>query len=74
MFTEHSPVVLDAEPPHQKLSRGDVGTVIHGYKGGKGYDVESVDGGGNTVVLITVDAADVRPIQAGELLHTRETA
>ena len=74
MIAEHSLVVLDVEPPHEKLSRGDVGTVVHAYKGGKGYEVEFVDGGGNTVALITVDSADVRPIQAGELLHTRATA
>ena len=74
MLAEHSLVVLDAELTDGKLSRGDVGTVVHAYKGGKGYEVEFVDGGGNTVALITVDAADVRPIKAGELLHTRATA
>jgi len=74
MIAEHSLVVLDAEPPHEKLSRGDVGTVVHAYKNGKGYDVEFVDGGGRTVALITVGADDVRPIQPGELLHTRTTA
>ena len=74
MIAEHSLVVLDAEPPHEKLSRGDVGTIVHAYKGGKGYDVEFVDGGGHTVALVTVGAGDVRPIQPGELLHTRVTA
>ena len=74
MIAEHSLVVLDAEPPHEKLSRGDVGTVVHAYKNGKGYDVEFVDGGGHTVALVTVGASDVRPIQPGELLHTRATA
>lgn len=74
MITEHSLVVLDCNPPHEKLNRGDVGTVVHVYKGGYGYEVEFVDGGGQTVALITVKAEDVRPIQAGELLHTRSTA
>lgn len=74
MIAEHSLVVLDCEPTHEKLSRGDVGTVVHVYKGGRGYEVEFVDGGGQTVALITVDARDVRPIEAGELLHARRTA
>ncbi|MEX1026460.1 MAG: DUF4926 domain-containing protein [Candidatus Paceibacterota bacterium] len=74
MITEHSLVVLDADSPHEKLTRGDVGTVVHIYKDGKGYDVEFVDGGGRTVALVTVGANDVRPIKAGELLHTRVTA
>ena len=74
MIAEHSLVVLDCEPPHEKLSRGDVGTVVHVYKGGRGYEVEFVDGSGCTVALITVEAGDVRPIAAGELLHARRTA
>ena len=74
MIAEHSLVVLDCDPPHEKLSRGDVGTVVHVYKGGRGYEVEFVDGGGQTVALVTVGAADVRPIEAGELLHARRTA
>lgn len=74
MIAEHSLVVLDCNPPHEKLSRGDVGTVVHVYKGGCGYEVEFVDGGGRTVALVTVGAGDVRPIAPGELLHTRRTA
>jgi hypothetical protein len=44
MIAEHSLVVLDCDPPHEKLNRGDVGTVVHVYKGGRGYEVEFVDG------------------------------
>ena len=73
MIAEHSLVVLDCEPPHEKLNRGDVGTVVHVYKNGRGYEVEFVDGGGRTVALVTVGANDVRPIEAGELLHARRT-
>ena len=74
MIAEHSLVVLDCDPPHERLNRGDVGTVVHAYKGGRGYEVEFVDGSGHTVALITVSANDVRPIGAGELLHARRTA
>ncbi|MEZ6101400.1 MAG: DUF4926 domain-containing protein [Pirellulaceae bacterium] len=74
MIAEHSLVVLDCDPPHEKLSRGDVGTVVHVYKEGRGYEVEFVDGGGRTVALVTVGADDIRPIEAGELLHTRRTS
>lgn len=74
MIAEHSLVVLDCDPPHEKLHRGDVGTVVHVYKGGRGYEVEFVDGGGRTVALVTVGTDDVRPIESGELLHARRTA
>ncbi len=74
MIAEHSLVVLDREPQHEKLSRGDVGTVVHVYRGGAAYEVEFVDGGGSTVALITVEAGDVRPIAPGEVLHARRCA
>ena len=74
MISEHSLVLLDREPDHEKLSRGDVGTVVHVYQGGVAYEVEFVDGGGSTIALLTVDAADVRRIKPGELLHARRCA
>jgi hypothetical protein len=74
MVAEHPLVVLDCEPTHGRLNRGDVGTIVHIYEGGQAYAVEFVDGSGHTVALITVDADDVRPIAAGELLHARRTA
>lgn len=73
MIAELSLVVLDCDPRHEKLNRGDVGTVVHVYQGGRGYEVEFVDGGGRTVALLTLEAGDVRPIGAGELLHARPT-
>jgi len=74
MIAEHSLVVLDCDPSHKKLNRGDVGTVVHVYQDNKAYEVEFVDGGGATVALITVDAGDIRPIEPGEVLHARRTA
>lgn len=61
MLAEHSLVVLDAEPTHSLLTRGDVGTIVHVYKGGEGYEVEFVDGGGRAVALVRVSANDIRP-------------
>lgn len=74
MIAEHSLVVLDCDPHHDKLNRGDVGTVVHVYQDGLAYEVEFVDGGGATVALLTVKAQDVRRIMPGELLHARRTA
>jgi hypothetical protein len=74
MIAEHSLVVLDCDLEHEKLHRGDVGTVVHVYEHGAAYEVEFVDGGGATVALITVDAGDVRRILPGEVLHARRTA
>jgi len=73
-IAEHSLVVLDCEPVHEQLHRGDVGTVVHVYKNGAAYEVEFVDGGGATIALLTIEAKDVRPIMPGEVLHARQTA
>ena len=61
MIAEHSLVVLDCDPDHDKLHRGDVGTVVHVYKNDAAYEVEFVDGGGATIALVTLEAKDVRP-------------
>ena len=74
MIAEHSMVVLNDDRTADGLHAGDVGAVVHVYGDGKAYEVEFVDGNGTTVALLTLDAADVRPIEAGELLHTRRRA
>lgn len=71
MIKELSLVVLDCDPPHEKLNRGDVGTVVHVHKGGVAYEVEFVDDAGQTVALVTVEAADVRPIEPGDARRPR---
>jgi len=73
MIAEHELVVLDCDLDHEKLNRGDVGTVVHVYRDGVAYEVEFVDGGGETIALITVDADQVRRIKPGEVLHARQT-
>lgn len=71
MIAEHSMVVLSQDRVADGLYAGDVGAVVHVYGNGKAYEVEFVDGDGTTVALLTLEAAGVRAIAAGELLHTR---
>ena len=71
MIAEHSLVVLNGDRIADGLHGGDVGAVVHVYDDGKAYEVEFVDGSGTTVALLTLKASDIRPIEAGELLHTR---
>ncbi len=74
MIAEHSIVVLNDDRAADGLYSGDVGAVVHVYGDGKAYEVEFVDGDGTSIALLTLEAADVRPIEAGELLHTRRRA
>jgi hypothetical protein len=72
MITEHSLVVLNKDRAADGLFAGDVGAVVAVYADGKAYEVEFVDGVGTTVALVTLEASEVRLIEAGELLHTRK--
>jgi ATP-dependent exoDNAse (exonuclease V) alpha subunit len=71
MITEHSMVVLNEDRIADGLSEGDVGAVVHIHGGGQAYEVEFVDGDGSTIALLTLEASEVRSIEAGELLHAR---
>ena len=74
MITEHSMVVLNDDRSANGLNAGDVGAVVHIYGEGKAFEVEFVDGDGSTIALLTLEPSDVRPIEAGELLHARRRA
>ena len=74
MFNELDTVVLAHDLTEYKLSRGDVGTVVHCYAGGKADEVEFVTGEGKTVAVLTLEKTDIRPMQNQEILHVRELA
>ena len=74
MITEHSMVVLNDDRSANGLNAGDVGAVVHIYGEGKAFEVEFVDGDGSTIALLTLEPSDVRPIEAGVLLHARRRA
>lgn len=71
MIKEHDRVVLKKSIPEQGLKTGDVGTVVHVYKKGAGFEVEFLTLHGETVGLVTLDASQVRPVQKREITHAR---
>jgi Domain of unknown function (DUF4926) len=70
VLEEFDTVVLTHDLPSVQLRTGDIGAVVHRYVPG-GYEVEFVTGGGDTVAVLTLSDADVRPLAAGEILHAR---
>lgn len=74
MIQELDSIVLRRDVPEHDLARGDVGTVVHVYKGGEGVEVEFVTGEGDTVAVLTLRAEDVRPLGEREILHARVLA
>jgi hypothetical protein len=71
MIKELEAIVLSRDLPEYGLNRGDIGAVVHCYAEGKAYEVEFVTGEGQTIAVVTLEAKDVRPMHANEILHVR---
>jgi hypothetical protein len=72
MIKELETVVLSRNLPEYGLNRGDIGAVVHSYVAGQTLEIEFVTGEGQTIAVVTLDAKDVRPMHANEILHVRE--
>jgi hypothetical protein len=72
MIKELERVVLTAPIPDEGLEIGDVGTVVHAYPDGRAFEVEFITLEGRTAAVVTVGAADVRPVGQREITHARE--
>jgi Domain of unknown function (DUF4926) len=71
MIDELDLVVLKRDLPKERLAAGDVGTVVLVHQQGAGYEVEFTTLSGDTVAVVTLDASDVRPVAAREIVHAR---
>ena len=71
MIKEHERVVLKKGIPEEGLKTGDVGTVVHIYKKGEAFEVEFLTLHGETVVIATLNASQVRPVLKREITHAR---
>jgi hypothetical protein len=67
-------VVLTCDLPVHGLKRGDVGTAVLVHGNGAAFEVEFVGYDGHTVALITLEHAQVRSLQSGDIPHARELA
>lgn len=71
MIKEHQRVVLAVDLPKFGLMMGDVGVVVHIYRGDKAYEVEFFTLDGQTLDVVTVEASQLRPIRKMEVMHAR---
>jgi hypothetical protein len=65
-------VVLTVDLPEVGLEKGDIGTVVDIYEGGKGYEVEFITLRGRTIAVETLLAHQVRAAKADDVPHVRE--
>jgi hypothetical protein len=71
MIRELDCVALTTNLPGHGLREGDVGAVVHVYKGGKSFTVEFTTFEGSTVATAKVLADQIRPLSRNEIHHAR---
>ena len=71
MIDELDVVVLTAGLPEHGLEAGDMGTVVLVHGEGEGYEVEFTALDGETLAVVSLGAAQVRPAARGEIAHAR---
>jgi hypothetical protein len=74
MIKEHDQVVLTEDLPRHQLKAGDLGVVVMIHGNHAGYELEIFSADGQTLDVVTVEAAQVRPVHHRDLLHVRELA
>jgi Domain of unknown function (DUF4926) len=74
MIKEFDPVVLTKNLPDQGFEAGDVGWVVMVHLEGAAFEVEFVTLAGETVSVVTVPAAALRPVGPKEIAHARMVA
>jgi hypothetical protein len=70
MMKPHDTVVLRRSLPDHGLEKGDVGAVVHRHSP-DAFEVEFISAEGRTVAVVTLQAEDIRPVRAGDMLHVR---
>ena len=74
MIRELDRVALTRALPEQGLVAGDIGAVVGVHQDGKGFTVEFMSLGGETIAIVTLRAEAVRPLRRREIANARELA
>ncbi len=72
MIRELDSVVLTADLLEHGLRAGDVGTVVLVHGNGEGFEVEFIALDGETVAVVSLFPAQIRPIRQREITHARK--
>jgi hypothetical protein len=71
MIVELDRVVLTSDLPEHNLKAGDIGTVVLVHGKNRGYEVEFVTLAGETVAVVSLLPAQLRPIGLREIAQAR---
>ena len=73
-MNELDSIVLTINLPEYGLTAGDLGTVVTMHAGGEGFEVEFVTLDGETLAVVSLSAAQVRPVARHEIARARPIA
>lgn len=71
MIKELDTVVLTTDLAAHGLTIGDVGTAVMVHGNGQGFEVEFMTLEGATLTVVSLGAADVRPVDQNDVPHAR---
>lgn len=71
MMNELDRVVLTVDLPELDLKAGDIGAIVFVYEKGKAFEVEFVALDGETIGVETLEANQLRPVNAHEVASAR---
>ena len=74
MIKELDTVVLTTDLADHGLTIGDVGTAVMVHGNGQGFEVEFMTLEGATLTVVSIGAADVRPVNQNDIPHARAVA
>jgi hypothetical protein len=73
-MNELDAIVLTINLPEYGLTASDLGTVVTMHAGGEGFEVEFVTLDGETLAVVSLSAAQDRPVARHEIAHARPLA
>jgi hypothetical protein len=74
MITELDRVVLTVDLSEHGLKAGDIGTVVLVHRDSRGYEIEFVTLGGETVAVVSLLPNQLRPVGPREIAQARVLA
>ncbi len=74
MIRELDVVALTKRLPDHRLELGYIGTVVMIHGDGRGFEVEFATLGGETLAVVTLPTAAVRPLRPTEVASARDVA
>ncbi len=73
-MNDYDRVVLNKDLPDEGFCAGDMGCIVYTHAQERAFEVEFFNLIGDTLVVVTLEANEIRPARSNEIAHVREMA